>query len=316
MTTQTPSKEGTIPFTPPLLDKQCSTYYKVYGTLSSTSTPLIILHGGPGAGHDYLLTFAELWPRHTIPVVFYDQTGCGESTHLPEEVSNHAFWQMSLWEAELQNLLDHLGIKQYHLLGQSFGGMLAASFATKQPHGLQRLILASGIPSRAHSMASFAELKSLLAPEQQSAIDTAISTGDFTSEGYRAVFGYMVRHYLVRTANPPPEMLASHAKMGADSTMLLATSGPSPWLQNGSLLAWSCVDDLHRIRAPTLIYNAEFDTSSRDVAQKPFFENISKVRWVRFEDAGHMCHLETPELREKVLTLVGGFLTPPTFETE
>lgn len=71
---------------------------------------------------------------------------------------------------------------------------------------------------------------------------------------------------------------------------------------------WTCVAELPRITVPTLVYNAEFDTA-RD--QQPFIDLIPKVRWVKFSDAGHSTHLESIELQDKVLRLVGDFLTPP-----
>ncbi|KAF2151596.1 proline-specific peptidase [Myriangium duriaei CBS 260.36] len=308
MTTQNPTEEGFIPYQIPLTDKPCSTYYKVFGDLTK-ATPLVCLHGGPGAGHDYMLAFAELWPRYGIPVVFYDHIGCGSSTHFQGTVDDKSLWQESLFTNELENLLDHLQIgSAYHLLGHSWGGMIAPTFAATQPRGLRKLVLASGIPSKKHSIRSFAQLKKELPEKHQQAIDEAVQTRDFESAGYKAAFGYLVRYYLCRTDVPPPEMLASYKKMAEDNTVLLATSGPSPYYQNGTFLEWSCVERLHRIAAPTLIYNAEFDTSSRDIAQMPFFELIPKVRWVKFMEAGHSVHLESEELKEKVLKLVGEFL--------
>jgi L-proline amide hydrolase len=76
----------------------------------------------------------------------------------------------------------------------------------------------------------------------------------------------------------------------------------------GSFRDWSCIPHLHQIAVPTLVYNGEFDTS-HDITTVPFFEHIPRVRWITFPDAGHMCHLEGPELREKVFRIVGEFLT-------
>ena len=73
---------------------------------------------------------------HSIPVIMYDQLGIGKSTHLPEKNGDGEFWTVSLFLAELDNLLQHLGIQDdYDLLGQSWGGMLGACHAIKQPKG-------------------------------------------------------------------------------------------------------------------------------------------------------------------------------------
>lgn len=130
------SKDGSVPFEAPGISKPCSTYYKIIGDLSSDNAPIVMLHGGPGGGHEYLLTFAELWTHYSIPVVLYDQLGCGASTHLPETAGDGSFWNEALFIAELNNLLDHLRIRDgpgFHLYGHSWGGMLGAAFASTRP---------------------------------------------------------------------------------------------------------------------------------------------------------------------------------------
>ena len=76
------------------------------------------------------------------------------------------------------------------------------------------------------------------------------------------------------------------------------------------MLGWTVIPRLHQITGPTLIMNSEFDTSSQDIAQVPFFELIPRVRWYKFDGAGHMPWLETAALREKMMTLIGDFLMP------
>lgn len=75
-------KEGTIPLNIPSIDIPCYTYYKIIGALSNGSPPVVIVHGGPGAGLEYPLPFADLWPRYGLPVILYDQIGCRSSMHL------------------------------------------------------------------------------------------------------------------------------------------------------------------------------------------------------------------------------------------
>ena len=133
----------------PGVEKPCTTYYKVVGDLKSTSAiPLIVLHGGPGFEHNYLLPIADLAsPPYAIPVVFYDQIGGGRSTHLPEKNGDELFWTEQLFVDEFFNLLAHLGTKEYDVLGHSWGGMLGARIAIEQPAGLRRLILTDALAS-------------------------------------------------------------------------------------------------------------------------------------------------------------------------
>ena len=125
--------------------RPCQTSYKVYGDLKSGTTPVVALHGGPGSTHHYIISIADLYVKYSIPVVFYDQLGNGDSTHLPEKVGDAgSFWTEQLFLDELDNLLRHLGIQDnYSVIGHSWGGMLAARHAARRPKGLRRLIISN-----------------------------------------------------------------------------------------------------------------------------------------------------------------------------
>ena len=106
-----PITEGDLEWTAPGLDAPMKTRYRVVGDLSTpSSTPLILLHGGPGAVSDYLFPLTTLYTRHGIPLVFYDQLGNGRSSHLPEKKGDGAFWTEALFLDELARLLAHLGL--------------------------------------------------------------------------------------------------------------------------------------------------------------------------------------------------------------
>jgi len=128
--------EGRVPF------DGYETWYRIVGDVSADGpAPLVALHGGPGATHDYLLSMTDL-ARDGRAVVFYDQIGNGNSTHLPDRGAD--FWTVELFVRELANLLEHLGIAdRYHVLGQSWGGFLAQEHALTGPPGLQSLVLSN-----------------------------------------------------------------------------------------------------------------------------------------------------------------------------
>lgn len=113
-----------------------TTWYRVAGSLErdAARAPVVIAHGGPGAAHDYVEPIAEL-SRSGRACVLYDQLGCGRSQHLPDKTPE--FWTVELFKRELRKLLLTLEIRdRYHLLGQSWGGMLAMEHALDHPSGL------------------------------------------------------------------------------------------------------------------------------------------------------------------------------------
>lgn len=119
------------------------TWYRILGDLKSGVRPLILIHGGPGIPHDVLTNHDILHKLRGIPLVWYDQIGCGSSIHLPDKPRN--FWTDSLFMDELENLVNKLGVSQdFDLLGHSWGGQLASQWAsTRHPPGLKALVIVS-----------------------------------------------------------------------------------------------------------------------------------------------------------------------------
>ncbi|TFY68649.1 hypothetical protein EVJ58_g884 [Rhodofomes roseus] len=123
------------------------TYFKVFGQLDGrTRDPLVVLHGGPGLTHDYMLPLSNL-ATVGIPVILYDQLGNGLSTHLREKPPT--FWTVDLFIDELISLLNHLSIQDsFDILGHSWGGILAGEFEVRrQPVGLRHIIFSNALAS-------------------------------------------------------------------------------------------------------------------------------------------------------------------------
>ena len=222
-----PTKEGEVTFSIPGLDKPCKTWYKIVGDLSTSDTtsprvPLVVLHGGPGAGHDYLLPLADLVTKHSTPVIFYDQIGNGRSTHLPETKGDESFWREPLFIRELDNLIDHLGLRThgFHLFGQSWGGMMGSSYASSRPKGLRRLVLANSPASVELWAEGIQKLRSQLPEDVQKVIDEAEKTGNTESAEYQEAVGVFYQKHLCRVKPwPAPEVEAALRWLTDDTTV-------------------------------------------------------------------------------------------------
>ncbi|CAJ2502626.1 Uu.00g100200.m01.CDS01 [Anthostomella pinea] len=132
-------QEGSAEFHVPSLSEPCKTWYKVMGDIQSSTTPLIILHGGPGACHEYLLPLTDLAP--SVSLIFYDQIGNGRSTHLPDKAGDEAFWSVGargLFKDELDNLLSHLGLQErpIDIYGHSWAACWRPN-GRRRPRGLR-----------------------------------------------------------------------------------------------------------------------------------------------------------------------------------
>ncbi|KAI2631076.1 Alpha/Beta hydrolase protein [Hypoxylon sp. NC1633] len=288
----------------PSIDSFCFTYYKIIGNLSGGAPPVIEVHGGPGAGHEYLLTFADLWKEYRLPVVFYDQIGCASSTHLRQKAGDQSFWQEQLFQDELDNLIDHLDLRRapgYHLLGQSWGGMLGAAFAARQPQGPCWLVLASALASEELATRGTRLLSDQMPADTQQALDEAEQKQEYEGPAYQRAMDFYRRTYMCRADPLPPELLPAMKHLSEDTTVYSTmyaspfqhryplsshiyfyfisdsfTYGPSTLAMIGSLKKWTVVPRLPKITAPTLVCNSEYDTS-HDIAQVPFFELVPRL---------------------------------------
>src|SRR5262245_32105985 len=291
------SSTGTIRF------RDFQTWYRVTGELTGATTPLVVLHGGPGATHHYTLRIAGLAAAGR-PVVHYDQLGNGASTHLPDKGAD--FWTVDLFLDELDAVLTGLGIGDgYHLLGQSWGGMLAAEHAVRRPIGLKSLVIANSPASMHLWLEEANRLRADLPPDVQQALLTHESAGTTDHPDYRAATEVFNNRHVCRIVPNPPEVGATFAALEADSTVYNVMNGPNEFHVIGTLKEWTIVDRLDRVVAPTLLISGRYDEATPATVQ-PYADRIPNARWEIFENSSHMPHVEE---EEEYLRLVGAFLT-------
>ncbi|KAF5347294.1 hypothetical protein D9756_009976 [Leucocoprinus leucothites] len=301
-----PTADGKMSWSVPNAGKECETWYQVFGDLKLGVRPLVVLHGGPGVTSDYLTVFSDLTQKKSIPVVIYDQLGNGRSTHLQEKMGDTTFWTEQLFLNELKSLLEHLGIyDDYDILGHSWGGMLGARHAVRQPGGLKHLVLMSAPVSNELWIQAQEILRRKLPQETQDVLDRCEREGKTESQEYQAAVQAYYSRFLC-TLNPMPEpLIASFGWLEKDPTVYFTMNGPSEFYVTGPNKDWTIVDEAHKISVPTLLTNGWKDEAA-DSCVYPFFRLIPRVRWIQFAESSHMAHFEE---REKFMDVVGQFLS-------
>ena len=279
------------------------TWYRVVGDLGSGKLPVVTLHGGPGGTHDYLEPYSRLAVEGRA-VIFYDQLGAGRSTHLRDKAAD--FWTVELFLAELDNLLRHLGIeKGYHLLGQSWGGMLGAEHGVRRPAGLRSLVISDSPASMVLWVQEADRLREALPPEVQQALLRHEAAGTTDSPEYATAVRVFYDRHLCRLDPWPESLNRSFQYMQEDPTVYHTMNGPSEFHVIGTLKTWSIIDGLERIQAPVLLVSGRHDEATPATVQ-PYADRIPDVRWTIFEESSHLPHLEEGEA---CLKLVADFLT-------
>lgn len=278
------------------------TWYRVTGELHGGRPPVVVLHGGPGATHDYTLAMADLVGDGRA-VVHYDQLGCGRSSHLPD--ADPATWTVGLFVRELADLVQHLGIGSgFHVVGQSWGGMLGPEFVLAHPEGVRSLSICDSPASMALWVAAANRLRADLPPQVQSVLLAHEAAGTTGDPAYREAEQVFYDRHVCRVLPNPPEVSTSFAAIDADPTVYHAMNGPSEFHVIGSLRTWSVVDRLEGLRVPTLVVAGAHDEAQPE-AWAPFVERVPDVRSHVFASSSHMPHVEEPQA---FLDVVGGFL--------
>ncbi|MGY2252359.1 proline iminopeptidase-family hydrolase [Pseudomonas reactans] len=277
------------------------TWFRVTGDLDSGRLPLIVAHGGPGCTHDYVDSFKDLAATGRA-VVHYDQIGNGRSTHLPDAPSE--YWVVDLFLAELNNLIAHLGIRDYTLLGQSWGGILGAEHAVRQPAGLKALIIANSPASMALWSEAANELRQALPAEVQATLLQHERAGTTDSAEYRAASDVFYARHVCRVQPMPAEVARTFAAIDTDPTVYHAMNGPTEFHVIGSMRDWTIIDRLSRIQVPTLLISGRYDEATPATVQ-PFADGIADVQWQIFEQSSHMPHVEE---RDACMACVERFL--------
>ena len=274
-------KEGYVPF------KDGKTYYRLVGECKGNKKPLILLHGGPGSTHNYFEVLDELAEKDDRMLVMYDQIGCGNSY-----IEGHPeYFVADTWIEELDNLRAALGLSEVHIMGQSWGGMMAILYALDhKPEGVKSYILSSTLPSAKMWESEQHRRISYMSQKHQDALAKALRTGNYEDPDYlEALDVFMRKHSSPAITEASPECLRRPKKSGRESYII--GWGPNEFTPTGTLSGYEVVDRLHEIQTPCLITDGEEDLSSPLIA-KTMYDRIPNAQWELFQYSRHMPFVE------------------------
>jgi proline iminopeptidase len=241
-------------------------------TGNNPTTKMLLLHGGPGATHEYLLAFDSFLPGAGVEYYYYDQLGSGWSDQ-PEDPS---LWTIERFVVEVEEVRVALGLdrRDFVLYGQSWGGILAIEYALAHGGHLKGLIVSNMMASIPAYNAYAAEV---LIPAQNAATISEIraleAAGDTENPRYDELL--MSEHYIKHVLRLPPEqwpepVVRSFSRI--NKSIYVPLQGPSELGASGLLSDWDRLADLHRIEVPTLVIGAAHDTMDpahlRDMAAR------------------------------------------------
>jgi proline-specific peptidase len=251
------------------------TWYRVIGDRSSDAVPLLALHGGPGSTHNYFEPLERLADRR--PVVVYDQIGCGKSDR-PTEIQ----WSVDVFREEVAEVREQLQLERIHLLGTSWGGMLALEHVLVAATGIVSLILSSTTANIDEWVQEQRRLLREMGLEPAAADDPVHD---------RIEQLYFDGHFY-RGPKPRVELERMFAERNVD--VYRAMQGPDEWTVTGALRGWDVRDRLHEIDVPTLVVRGRYDMSTAKIAAT-LVNGIRGAREIVLENSSHTPVLEDTE---------------------
>ncbi len=271
-------------------------YYETVGQ----GDPLMIVHGGPGASHDYFLPYLLPLMR-TNKLVFIDERGSGRSSKL-EEPKQYTVDNMV---EDLEAVRVGLGLGKISLLGHSFGGVVVQAYALKYQKNLSHLILASTFSSTKELNEALTRIKAGMDAKDQERVAALEAAGLFgkgevwehgryPDEYAKLAWGKGYFPYLYQNhPDPNYDPLSSNTGTAWDVYREMWGSD-GEFIVDGNLKEVEYVDRLSEIKVPTLIIVGDHDESDPKMS-KEMHAKIAGSQIVILPNSGHMTFIDQPE---------------------
>jgi len=258
---------------------------------------VLLLHGGPGATHEYLEAFDSWFPGAGIEYYYYDQLGSAYS----DQPDDKRLLDLPRYVDEVEQVRAALGLDKddFYLYGHSWGGILAIEYALRYPQHLKGLVVSnmmSSIP--AYNRYAQSVLMPAMDPQQLAGIRKLEAEGRFDDPHYEELLTpFYEQHLLRKPAAQWPDPI-NRAFGHLNKKVYVPMQGPSELGAGGLLANWDRTADLPKIRVPTLVIGARYDTMD-----PAWMEKMSRLlphgQYLYCPDAGHFAMYDDPAIYMK-----------------
>jgi proline iminopeptidase len=272
----------------------------VYWKSVGRGPPLLVVHGGPGASHDYFLP--HLLPlARTNRLVFIDERGSGRS----ERLEDHGRYTVEHMVEDIEAVRAALGLGKVHLLGHSFGGVLAQAYAFEHPQNLSGLILCSTFHTTKAINKALADMKAAMAPELRARIEKLEKDGLY-GKGERWQHGRYPDDYMkaawaegyfpyLYQARPDPTYDPNPGPMMGWDVYREMWGSTGEYVVDGNLGSIDYTEALRKVRVPTLVTVGDHDESAPWIAEE-IAALVPGAKLVVLPQSGHMTFVDQPVL--------------------
>ncbi|MCZ2460086.1 MAG: proline iminopeptidase-family hydrolase [Chitinophagales bacterium] len=252
---------------------------------------ILLLHGGPAAGHEYMECFESFFPKEGFELYEYDQLGAPYSDQ-PKDTS---LWTIARYVDEVEQVRKAIGADStnFYVLGNSWGGILGMEYALKYQNHMMGLIVADMMAS-CPDYGKYADevLSKTMDPAVLKEIKEIEAKGDFSNPRYmELLMPAFYKQHICRLAEWPDAVNRTFAHLGGmkvPSEIYTIMQGPSEFGIAGRLANWDIKDRLKEIRIPTLMVGAKYDTMDPK-AMEAQSKMVQHGRYLFCPNGSHMC---------------------------
>ncbi|WP_158944175.1 alpha/beta fold hydrolase [Granulicella sp. S190] len=266
--------------------------YEVYGAPSS-STPAIVINGGPGFLHNYMLLSDVFTGRlaQNRQVIFYDQRGVGKSKLL----NPLAPVDMAAQVADLEAIRAKLGFQTFDIIGHSWGGLLAMGYAAAHPDHIHKfVIIDSAAPKLSQTLFMFKQFypDELAKEKQQDAVKTS---ADSTIESGQSLRRFLRRDFYSK------ENFDRYIAPLSDQALADVSNDKMDEAVEKAVTSVDLNPNLHNFHFPALIMSGRYDINVAPLTAWKIYKAIPNSKLSIFEKSGHFPFYEEEDQFLKVL---------------
>src|SRR5262245_38033408 len=254
---------------------------------NNPSIKVLLLHGGPGATHEYMEAFDSYFPAAGIEYYHYDQLGSAYS----DQPDDDSLWEVPRFVEEVEQVRQALGLTHdnFYLVGHSWGGILALEYALKYQQNLKGLVISNMVAS-IPSYNEYAKNVLMPAMDQQVLAEIKALEAKEQYENPRYMELLIPHHYAQHILRMPPDQWpdpVNRAFKHINPKIYVPMQGPSELGASGKLVTWDRTVDLPKIAVPTLTIGAKHDTM--DPAQmEAMSKRVQKGRYLFCPNGSHL----------------------------
>jgi len=267
--------------------------YKVW-TKRYGNSPMkvLLLHGGPGATHEYMECFQSFFPKANIEFYEYDQLGSAYS----DQPDDQSLWTIDRFVEEVEQVRIKLGLNKdnFYLFGSSWGGILAMEYADKYQKNLKGLIISNMTASFESCRKYNQVLRSQLDPKVLKTLLSYEKKNDLSNPKYvDLVQKEFYNKHICRCKEWPEPVVRGFSKI--NPKVYVYMQGPSEFIPAGTLTNWTFWDRLKDLTVPTLSIGAKYDSMNPKDMEK-ISTMVQNGRFLYCPNGSHLSMWDEQEL--------------------